>query len=504
VVNYGVLKHRITGGPFQKMSLTTTGSLTRSMILSLFLCLQSCMVGPDFNEPDLTTVLQDEWQVQTGEAEQFSAAMQPESEWWQRFQDEELVSLISRLHDSSLALAQARERIVEVNARQGVTEADRRLQLAAALGFTHLETGDEVVSRQAIPPGKNLDIYSTGLIAGWELDLWGRTARLLEAGEQDIRISFVDYHGMLVSLAAELSQTYFELRTLEARLLKVQENLVLQQRTRELAQSRFEAGNGSALEVARSDRLISATRARLPELERGLVVAQNRIKVLLGVPPREQVVSSGPMPTLPALIGIGIPADLVTRRPDIKRAFYRYHAAVARIGATQAEKYPAFSISGMLTLSTDSFSSLFDSDALMYTIGPDLRFPIFTGNRIDATVAVRKSQAEQARIELERQIVQALSEVENAAIGVIRTQQQVRDLEQAQRFARKSVALAEELYQAGLGDLFEVLDNQQQLVGIEESLLLTRQQALSEVVALYRALGGGWEQAAAEDARAEP
>jgi len=471
--------------------------LATIVLMGPLLCLQSCTVGPDYKKPDLAGVMQDKWQ-ETNEGNRFAADRQPDEQWWRQFHDDALTGLVDRLYSSSIPLAQARERIVEVNARQGVVAADRRLQLAAALGYTHAETGDEVASLQAIPPGKTLDIYSTGLTAGWELDLWGRTARLLEAGEQDIRTSYADLHGLQVSLAAELSLAYFEARTVAARIVKVQENLELQQKTRALAQSRYEAGNGSALEVARTDRLISSTRARLPELERSLAVAGNRINVLLGLPPRERVLYPGPLPAVPQLIGVGLPADLVTRRPDIDRALTVYHSAVARIGAAQAAKYPTLAISGTLTLSTDTFDGLFDSDSLMYTLGPGLQFPIFTGGRLEANVGVRKSQAEQARLALEQQIVQALSEVENASVGVVRSLQQTDELNQAEKFAVKSVDLADELYQAGLGDLYQVLDNQQQLVNIQESLLLARQHALSEVVALYRALGGGWQRQAAD------
>jgi len=191
---------------------------------------------------------------------------------------------------------------------------------------------------------------------------------------------------------------------------------------------------------------------------------------------------------------MGLPADLLTRRPDINKAFHTYHAAVARIGAAEADKYPSLTISGTLTLSTDSIEGLLDSDSLISTLGPAMHFPILTGNRIEANIAVRKSQAEQARLGLEQQIIAALAEVENSAVGVVRTQERVRNLEQAEKFAIKSVQLADELYRAGLGNLYEVLDNQQQLVTIQESLLQAKQQALGEVVALYRALGGGWEQ----------
>lgn len=465
-----------------------------SALLWLFVLLQSCSIGPDFHRPDFSSTVPEKWHQATVEQPRFSWSTEGIPRWWEQFQDDQLTDLIKKLHRSSIALAQARERIVEMNARQGVIDADKQLQLAAALGYTHAETGDDIVSLQSIQPGKTLDIYSTGLTAGWEADLWGRTARLLEAGEQDIRISHADYQAMLVSLAAEVSLAYFDARTLEARKEKVAKNLELQKKTRALVLSRYEAGNGSALEVTRSDRLISITRARLPELERALSAATNRLKVLLGLPPQESFSFTGKLPAVPHLIGMGLPADLLTRRPDINKAFHTYHAAVARIGAAEADKYPSLTISGTLTLSTDSIEGLLDSDSLIYTLGPAMHFPILTGNRIEANIAVRKSQAEQARLGLEQQIIAALAEVENSAVGVVRTQERVRNLEQAEKFAIKSVQLADELYRAGLGNLYEVLDNQQQLVTIQESLLQAKQQALGEVVALYRALGGGWEQ----------
>lgn len=478
-------------------SIPKTKSLHLLLITAGFFTLQGCTVGPTFENPDYSTLTPPAWQQAAEGSKQFSVHTLFANRWWEQFEDDGLTELINRLHESSIPLAQARERIVEMNARQGVVGAARQLQLAAALGYTHAETGDEVVSLQAIPAGKTLDIYSAGLTAGWEADLWGRTARLLEAGEQDIRMSHMDYQGMLVSLSAELSLAYFETRTLEARIEKVTRNLEIQEKTKALAQSRYDAGNGSALEVTRSERLIATTRARLPELERSLTVAQNRIKLLLGLPPQESLDFAGRLPAVPKLIGLGLPADLLTRRPDINRALFNYHGAVARIGAAEAEKYPSLSISGTLTLSTDSFGGLFDTEALMYTLGPGLRFPILTGGRITSNIAVRESQAEQARLGLEQQILQALGEVENSSIGVIRTQERVSDLERAEEFAVKSVALADELYQAGLGNLYEVLDNQQQLVSIQEALLLAKQQALSEVVTLYRALGGGWQETAA-------
>jgi outer membrane protein TolC len=234
----------------------------------------------------------------------------------------------------------------------------------------------------------------------------------------------------------------------------------------------------------------------VPALQRALSVAKNRIKVLLGLPPRDKVLHPGPMPAVPEMIGLGLPADLLTRRPDIRQSFHRFHAAVARIGAAEAERYPSLSLSGTLTLSSDALDGLLDMDTLMYSLGPGIHIPILTGGRIESNIAVRSAQAEQARLAIEQKIVAALAEVENAAQGVIRSQQQADRLASAEKLAIQSVELSDSLYRSGLVDFSDVIDNEQQLVALQESLLLARQQALSEVVRLYRALGGGWEQIA--------
>lgn len=463
-------------------------------MLWLLSAISGCTVGQNYRPPDVTAVMQEEWQADDGASGQF-AGQQPLTAWWLQFKDGQLCRLIDQLFVSSLALREARQRVIEAGARQGVVGADKQLQLAAALGYTHAETGEETVSLQGIPPGKTVDVFSAGVVAGWEIDLWGRTARLLEASEEDVRSGYADYHGMMVSLAAELTLTYVEARTLEARLATIRKNIALQSRTLELAQNRFQAGNGTALTMVHTERLLESTRSRLPELERALAAARNRINVLLGKPPQYQALQPGPMPAVPALIGIGLPVELLTRRPDIRQAFHRFHAAVARIGAAEAERYPALSLSGTLTLSSDSVTGMLDRDGLMYSLGPGIHFPILNGGRIDSTIAVRTSQAEQAQLALEQKIVAALAEVETAADGIVRSRQQVASLEAAAKLAVQSVEMADSLYNAGLGDFFQVLDNEQQLVILEESVLLARQQAVSEVVRLYRALGGGWQQA---------
>ena len=215
-------------------------------VLLLFLCsLQGCTVGPDYEKPDMAGVMQEGWESAEEAPHRFETSSLPAVSWWDQFNDDALSGLVRQLFSSGLALAQARERIVEANARYGVVEADRRLQLQAALGYTYVETGSEAVSLQGIPAGRTLDVFSTGVTAGWELDIWGRTGRLLEAAEEEIRAGYADYHYLMVSLAAELTLAYIEVRTIEARIANLQENISLQQRNLALVESRFQAGNGS-------------------------------------------------------------------------------------------------------------------------------------------------------------------------------------------------------------------------------------------------------------------
>ncbi|MEE4166048.1 MAG: efflux transporter outer membrane subunit [Desulfocapsaceae bacterium] len=469
------------------------GALTLIPILCLLLILSACSVGPNYQEPDISSVMNEQWLVAGENRERFDPDRQPMTAWWQQFNDPELSRLIAQLVSSSRALAEARQRIVEVSARQGVVDADRWLQLSAAFGYTHAETGDQAVSLQGWPPGKSVSVVSAGVVAGWELDIWGRTARLLEAAEEDVRATYGVYHGLMVSLAAELTLAYIDTRTLEARLENVRETIVLQEKSLRLLQTRLQAGNGSTLEVVRAKRFVQTTRARIPDLEKNLSLAKNRISLLLGLPPGQGVLHPGPLPSVPLLIGVGLPIDLMTRRPDIRQAVHHYHGSVARIGAAEAERYPALRLSGTLNLSSDTLGNLLDADALIYSLGPGLSFPIINGGRIESVVAVRTSQAEQARLVLEQKIIAALAEVENAAAGVLFSREQTAELLSAEQLAAKSAELAESLYRAGLSDSFQVLSAQQELITIQESLFLARQQALSEVVRLYRSLGGGWE-----------
>lgn len=457
------------------------------------LFLSGCIAGTGYRSPDISQQMANHWKTTSKRGTVLDPHRQPATDWWRQFNDNTLTGLIKRLFKSNLNLAEARERIVEAYARRGIVRSGDRLQVSANAGYFHAKTGDKALSFQGPPPGTSADLYSLGTAASWELDLWGRTKQLVTAADADIGAGYADYRSMLVSLSAELSLAYIDLRTLQARLNSVLKNVALQGKTLKLVQTRLDSGIGTKLEVAQTKRLLQSTRAQVPELKRAISAAENRINVLLGARPGETVLPAGPMPKVPKLIGVGIPMDLMTRRPDIVGALYRYRAAVARTGAARADKYPRLSLSGILSLQSESISNMINPKALIYSLGPGLYFPLFTGGRIESNIKQHASLAEQARLALSQKLLEALSEVETAASGVVRTQERVQELKGAETSARKSVDLSESLFHSGLGNFFQVLDSEKQLVSLQESLLVARQHALSQVVALYRALGGGWE-----------
>jgi outer membrane protein TolC len=239
-------------------------------------------------------------------------------------------------------------------------------------------------------------------------------------------------------------------------------------------------------------RQLNQTCALGPELRRARSVAANRIAILLGLLPAENHLAKGTLMDVPEMVGIGLPVDLLTRRADVCRMERQYAAAVAAIGSAEADKYPRLSITGSIYLQTTDLGTLFQPESIIYSLGPSLSFPLFDGGKLQTKVEIRESQAEQARLELEKTLLAAVGEVENGIVGVIHNQERVGRLSAAVDDGIRSVELADQLYRTGLGSLFLLMDAQRELIGARDELLLAKQFELGEIVRLYRALGGGW------------
>lgn len=466
----------------------------RTWHILFVLVLSACSVGPEYTPPDLKSVVRPPWAAEsaTSETTRLSAEAATVAGWWHAFGDETLPHLIERLCTQNLSLAEARQRVVAAQATRDSAASGWFPAVDGTADAGYAGTGEDAVNFRGPPPGKETDIYSAGIAASWEVDLWGRIGHLTHAADAAIGIALEDYHAAAVSLAAELAITYFELRVLAARLAVLEQNIELQKRALAIAESELDAGTGTRLSVAQATLALRQTIALRPGLNEAITRAENRLSVLLGQRPIAGFDFASGLPSMPRVIGLGLPADLLERRADVRRANASYRSAVELIGAAEAERYPEIRISGTFQLQTPDIADLFSAGAATYTIGPSLRVPLVDGGRIDANVRTRTAEAAERRLALERILIGAIAEVESAAVGVVRSEERERELETAADAAKEAAALAESLYRSGLAGFLEVVDAERALVSIEDAVLVAKGDALAETVRLYRALGGSW------------
>lgn len=458
----------------------------------LSLTIAGCTVGPDPRPPDLSSRTGPAWRQPAGDG--VAAARQELGQWWRQLGSDELTALSARLLLQNLSLAESRQRIVVARAARGIADAERLPQLQGDAGYLRAGTGERSLDFQGPPPGRQVEVYAAGVTAGWELDLWGRVRRLVEAADADIDVRVEDYRAAAVALLGELARAYVDASTQHQRLQATTRLIELQRQTVTLLQSRLDAGNGARLDVEQARRELATTAAQVPTLQLALAAAENRVAVLVGERPTDGLVQASAALQLPPAIGLGLPADLLSRRPDVRARERSLAAAVARIGVAEAERYPRLSLGGTLALRAQNGDALWSGvDGLSWSIGPSLSLPLFTGGRVDAAVAERTAEATAARLGLERVLLAAIGEVETAACGVVRSRQRLDQLQTAVVAAQNAAELARQLYAAGSRPLLLLLDAQRAQVAAEDAVLLGRQTALVQSIELYLALGGGYE-----------
>lgn len=442
-----------------------------------------CAVGPDYRPPALD--VPERWRAVDPAAQ--ADAAEALAAWWSRFRDPGLDALVAR------ALAANRE-LREADAR--VREARALRRMAAAPLFPELVAeGDASVGTGSTP---NLGLAVLDAI--WEIDVFGGTRRSLEAADAELAASLAERRQLLVVLLGELARSYVELRGLQRRIDAVRRNLAAQEETRALTEAQARVGLASDLDVERARALTANTAAELPPLEAALAATAHRIAVLVGESPAalaEELAEPGPLPRAPEEVLVGVPAELLRRRPDLVRAERELAAATARIGEAQADLYPRLTLTGSVGLRSEDVKSLLGSDATFAAWGPNLVWPIFAAGRIRANVAVQDARAEQALARYEQALLRALEEVETALVVHAREQVRRRALEQAVESNREAVEMARSLYANGLGGFLDVLDAERSLLLSEDRLVQSETAVTTSLVALYVALGGGWEQAEA-------
>ena len=460
-------------------------------IICLVICLSlaACTtVGPNHQTPQ--TELPPHWNnLEMAATERVNELPEDLSRWWRFLEDPVLSELIEEalLASPDLRLAQARLR--EARARRMVAVSDYYPTVTASGSAIRSQSSEESGS------GDTRDLFQAGFDAAWEIDIFGRVRRSVEASEADLEATEADLQNTRVSLAAEVATTYFLIRSLETRLSIARDNLTTQAETLQLTQWREQAGLVSSQDVEQARTNMEQTRAGIPGLENSLAESKHRLNILLGKTPGSPQANLDPRTDLPAIpdrIAIGIPADTLRRRPDIRAAERRLAAETARVGIAEAQRYPSFQISGSLGLEALTLGGLGNSGAGTYSLLGGITAPVFQAGRLKSQVEIQDAVREQAFVTYEQTVLTALEEVENALVALARYREEGRSLGMAADSAQKAADMALQRYTVGLIDFQAVLDTERTVLNIEDNLATSRTNAILALVRLYKAFGGGW------------
>lgn len=466
--------------------------ISRTLSLSALLVLNGCsllpMVGPDYQLPSFS--LPALWSTPV------APAALPASElagWWRQLDDPLLNRLIDEALTGSVDLKLAQARLQQARAGREQAVSGLFPSLTASTGASRNKNATAISGL----PARTL--YDAGFDAAWEIDLFGATRRGVEAATAELAASQASLNNVRVSLLAEVAQNYVELRAYQHRLAIARDNLASQTETVQITEWRNQAGlvASSDVEQARTSR--EQTRASIPDLEIGLAAAENRLAVLLGRNPgalHGQLAEMKNFPEVPASVGIGIPADVLRQRPDLIVAERTLAAETARLGQKQAQRFPSLNLGGSFGWQAYSFGALGGSDTLMRAISGTLAATLFDGGRLRSAVAIQSAVQEQALLSYQGSVLGALEEIENALTAYAASRERLEARRAAAEAARNAAALTRNLYQSGLADFQKVLETERTRLSAEDSLATAQASRLTSLITLYKALGGGWQQAA--------
>lgn len=471
------------------------------------LCLATlvgCAVGPNYRQPE--TKVPETWNGQevVTPVQPSKTAPKPIElvEWWQAFKDPTLSSLVEMAIRSNLDLRQAQARIRQARAALGVAGAPLWPEVDASVIYQRSQSSSATVGTSGGAPsiataGGLRELFQVGLDASWELDVFGGTRRNIEAAGADLRAAVEDHRDVLITLVGDVGSNYLNLRGFQQQIAIARKNLGAQQRTAEITRRRFEAGFVSALDVANANAQVATTAAQIPVLESSARAAIYSLGVLLGREPaalEKDLIKESPIPPTPPEIPVGLPSELVRRRPDIRRAEAQLHAATARIGVATADLFPKFSLTGSFGFSSNDLTKLGNlSNSKFWSFGPSVTWPIFAGGRIQWNIKVQDALTEQALAAYEKAVLTALRDVETALVAYAKEQEHRKALFEAVVNNRKAVDLAMKLYFVGKTDFLNVLTAQRSLYTSEDALVQSIRTVDTNLIALYKALGGGWE-----------
>jgi NodT family efflux transporter outer membrane factor (OMF) lipoprotein len=484
--------------------------------------LAGCTVGPNFQRPSVAAP-SDFTRANNAHAPSRPVEATLAPHWWALLGDPELVSLESRLASDNLDVQAASSRLLQSRAGMRIAGAQQYPMIGSSASYNREQASPNgIVSLLGVTPvgvqpqsasgnsafgvssmpgvtgSPPYSLWQYGLDASWELDLWGRVRRGVEAANAAMQASVEDRRAILVSAQAELARDYIELRATQTLLAITQDNLKLARDTVKLTHLQLTEGVTTDLDVANASAQVASVEARLPPLETQRDALINALSLLLGEGPGAlgpMLSNASDIPSLPAQAPIGFPSELVRRRPDIRQAEAKLHSATAQIGVAQADFYPQITLTGSLGYQSLQLSSLGDWASHQFVFGPSISLPIFQGGRLKGTLELRKAQQQEAAIVFQRTVLQAWHEVDDA-LSAYDAEQRRRDrLKEVVQQDQIALAVAQQRYRAGAIDFLNVLTVQRDLLNAQSDLAQSRASAAVNLVTLYKALGGGWETA---------
>jgi len=472
-----------------------TGRIRRCLALSLALPVAGCMVGPDYVRPGVATP--ETWgelapSTEPGRSE--AIAEGAPTAWWISFGDPLLSSIVERTLRSNLTLQQAEARVIEARSLRRITAADLWPNLNASGSYTRARTSKNGLG--ALQAAKWYDLFQAGFDANWEIDVFGGNRRAVEAADASEEAAEDDRNAVQISLMGEVGLEYVTYRSLQQRIALTAANLEAQQQTLDLTRRLFDAGLAPELDVQRAAAQVATTAATLPPLRQQAEQALHSLGVLVGEPPMAlapELAAAGPIPQPPPQIAVGIPSDLLLRRPDVARAERQLAAQTAEIGVATRDLFPRFFLSGLADLQSIHAADFFKWESRLVSIGPSVQLPLFTGWRVRGNIELQKAAQQELLAAYRDAVLRAFQDVEDALAGFSQQQAARDQLGDAVDANQRATDLARSLYGQGLTDFLTVLVAQVNLLSTQDSLAQSERDVALQLIALYKALGGGWE-----------
>lgn len=479
-------------------------NFTAVVLIASILAAGGCAtVGPNFSPPPASVA---EGWIDHGDPK-VKTAQVDYAEWWKVFNDPVLDSLIDTAYRQNLTLQAAGLRIIEARAQLGIALGNQfPQQQQVQAGYSYNETSRNAPNT-AGAGDLHYQLYNYSFDASWELDFWGRFKRAIESADAALIASMADYDDVLITLLADVASTYVLVCIFDERIEVARENVELQKQSLRLTEVLFRNGAVTELDVQQARSLLYDTQAQIPQLEIGLRQARNALSILLGVPPQDLTPMLGEdfrkIPAAPEEVTLGIPAELIMRRPDVRAAELQAAAQCAQIGVARADLFPSIILTGSFGfLSSDSsltrtggssFGDLFDWKSFTMTTGPSIQWPILNYGRIKNNVRLQDARFQELLVNYQNTVLLAAQEVEDALIAFLRSQDQAAFLFESVKAAKRAVDLSFIQYREGAVDYTRVLNTQQALVQQQDRLTQSRGAVPTNLIALYKALGGGWQ-----------